>query len=129
MNASALLAARILAIAAAVATLGLVSWAADWSWPGLAFLLAMMAWCVSPYAVLAVATRRPRASRAGAAVLVATTVLASAFAAFVYVDVFFVHLDAQGALVLLFVPVVQWVGVLSALIVASQLELRTRRPL
>jgi hypothetical protein len=127
VTACPLLGARIVALASAVATLGLVAWAADWSWSGLAFLLGLMAWSISPYVVLAVATRKPRASRAGTITLVATTILVAAFAAFVYVDVFFVHLDAQGALVLLFVPAVQWGGATIGLIAATQLEFRARK--
>jgi hypothetical protein len=127
VNARLLLAVRIVAALAMAATLALMAWAASWSWSGLGFLLGLAVWCVLPYAPFLAAARKPRVSRTGCSVLLAMVVLVAAFAAFVYVDAFFVHLDAQGALVLLFVPAWQWAGTLAGLVVASQLEFRARR--
>ena len=127
MNAGFILAIRTVAGACAFATIGLMVWAVSWSWSGLAFVIGLMAWCVSPYAFLAFAARGIRASRAGAVALLVTTLLAGGLAGAAYVDSFFIHLDAQGALVLVFMPVVQWAGALVGVVVASALDSRARK--
>jgi len=118
------LAVRIVAGASAAATLALMLWAMTFSWSGLAFVLGLMAWCVSPYALLAFAAGAMRASRRGAIALLVTTVLVAGAAAAAYVDAFFIHLDAQGALILVFMPVWQWVGAVIGIVVASLLPSR-----
>ena len=118
------LAVRIVAGASAAATLALMLWAMTFSWSGLAFVLGLMAWCVSPYALLAFAAGAMRVSRRGAIALLVTTVLVAGAAAAAYVDAFFIHLDAQGALILVFMPVWQWVGAVIGIVVASLLPSR-----
>jgi hypothetical protein len=56
--------------------------------------------------------------------LLVTTVLVAGAAAAAYVDAFFIHLDAQGALILVFMPVWQWVGAVIGIVVASLLPSR-----
>ena len=124
MNDRLVLAVRIVAGASAAATLALMLWAMTFSWSGLAFVLGLMAWCVSPYVPLGFASRKPRASRKSAVALLVTAVVVAAFAAIVYVDAFFIHLDAQGALILVFMPVWQWVGAVIGIVVASLLPSR-----
>ena len=124
MNAGLARASLATCAAAAIATLALMAWAASWSWSGLAFMVSLMAWCVSPYVPLGFASRKPRASRKSAVALLVTAVVVAAFAAIVYVDAFFIHLDAQGALILLFMPVWQWVGTVIGIVVASLLPPR-----
>lgn len=124
MNDRLVLAVRIVAGASAAATLALMLWAMTFSWSGLAFVLGLMAWCVSPYALLAFAAGAMRASRRGAIALLVTTVLVAGAAAAAYVDAFFIHLDAQGALILVFMPVWQWVGAVIGIVVASLLPSR-----
>ena len=128
MNAGLVLAIRIVAAASAVATLALMVWAMTFSWSGLAFVLGLMGWCVSPYVPLAFAAGGMRASRAGAIALLVTTLIVAGAAGIAYVDAFFIHLDAQGALILIFMPVWQWVGVLVGLVVSSLLASRARNP-
>jgi hypothetical protein len=128
LNAKLLLACRAVAFVAALATLGLIGWAASWSWSGLAFLVGVTVWCISPYALLALAARKPRESRSSAVTLLATTLVVAVSAGIVYGDTFFVHVDAQGALILLFFPLWQWVGALAGVVVANQLEFRARKP-
>jgi hypothetical protein len=118
------LAVRIVAGASAAATLALMLWAMTFSWSGLAFVLGLMAWCVSPYALLAFAAGAMRVSRRGAIALLVTTILVAGAAAAAYVDAFFIHLDAQGALILVFMPVWQWVGAVIGIVVASLLPSR-----
>lgn len=127
MNAGVLLAARMACLAGALATVALMAWAASWSWSGLAFMGALMTWCVSPYVLLGIVSRKPRESRSAAIMLLATALVVAAFAGVVYVDSIFFHPDAQGALVFLFIPVWQGVGAMIGIIVASQLELRARK--
>ncbi len=118
------LAVRIVAGASAAATLALMLWAMTFSWSGLAFVLGLMAWCVSPYALLAFAAGAMRVSKRGAIALLVTTVLVAGAAAAAYIDAFFIHLDAQGALILVFMPVWQWVGAVIGIVVASLLPSR-----
>jgi len=115
---------RLVAGVSAAATLALMLWAMTFSWSGLAFVLGLMAWCVSPYALLAFAAGAMRVSRRGAIALLVTTILVAGAAAAAYVDAFFIHLDAQGALILVFMPVWQWVGAIVGVVVASLLPAR-----
>ncbi len=124
MNDRLVLAVRAIAAASALATLALMAWAMTFSWSGLAFVAGLMAWCLSPYAVLAFAAGAMRASRRGLVALLVTTVLVAGAAAAAYVDAFFIHLDAQGALILLFMPVWQWAGTVIGIVVASLLTPR-----
>jgi hypothetical protein len=124
VNDRLVLAVRAVAATSAVATLALMAWAMTFSWSGLAFVTGLMAWCVSPYAVLALAAGGMRASGRGLVTLLVTTILVAGAAAAAYVDTFFIHLDAQGALILLFMPVWQWVAVVIGLVVASLLPSR-----
>ena len=124
MNARLVFAIRAVAAASALATLALMAWAMTFSWSGLGFVLGLMAWCVSPYAPLAFAAGGLRTSRAGAITLLVTTLVVAGAAGIAYVDAFFIHLDAQGALILVFMPVWQWVGAIVGVVVASLLPAR-----
>ena len=75
MNAGLARASVAACVAAAVATLALMAWAASWSWSGLAFMVSLMAWCVSPYVPLGFASRKPRASRRSAVALLVTVMV------------------------------------------------------
>lgn len=125
----ALRAARAVCIVSAVATVGFMAWVADWSsQPSiLAFMVGLIAWCVSPYVVVALAARAPRASLSAALALLATTIAVAGFAAVVYVDAFFIHLDAQGGLVFLFVPIVQWLGAAVGIVATHLLDRRVAK--
>jgi hypothetical protein len=127
VNGRLVAAVRVVAAASAIATLALMVAAMTFSWSGLAFAIGLMAWCVSPYAVLAFAAGAMRASRRGVIALLVTTILVAGMAAVAYVDAFFIHLDAQGALILLFMPVWQWVGAVIGLFVAAMLPSRQGR--
>ena len=109
---------RSVLISAAAGCLGLMSYAADLS-RGQNFLWAVGfgLWVVSPFVFLLHATRRFDGNRARDIGLLLVSLAMALFAAFVYYDAFFVSLDAQGALVFIFVPLWQWVG--AALSVAA----------
>lgn len=126
MSPALLFAARIIALATAVATLALMAKIASWSWQGAAFMIGLMTWAASPYALLAWVMRRPRDCPGAAITLFVTTLAVALFAVVVYADTVFFHPDAQGGLVFLFIPLWQWVGAAAGLIVASQLDVRAR---
>lgn len=121
------LASRIIALLMAIATAWLLLKAADLSGGSALFLVFLLGWCVSPYALVALAPGRPWRSTEAALVAFATTVAASGFALYVYIVAFLVHPDAQGGLVFLFIPLWQWIGALLGLGVAWLVERRPRR--
>ena len=121
------LAARVLAIAMAIATAGFVIRMADITVGTSLFLLLVLGWCVSPYAAIALALHRPWKSAEAVLVALATTIAIAGLAAYVYIVAFFVKPDPQGGLVLLFIPLWQWVGVVVGLGVAWLMERRTGR--
>lgn len=122
------LAARILALVMAIATAGLVIRMADVTVGTSLFLLLVLGWCVSPYAAIALAMRRPWKSTEAVLVAFATTIGIAGLAAYVYLVTFFVKPDPQGGLVLLFIPLWQWVGVVVGLGVAWLVERRPSPP-
>jgi hypothetical protein len=122
------LASRIIALMMSIATAGLMLKAADLS-AGLAlFLVVMLVWCVSPYALIALALRRPWMSTEAVLAAFATTIAVSGFALYIYTVAFFVKPDAQGGLVFLFIPLWQWIGALVGLGVAWLIERRKPVP-
>jgi len=121
------LAARILAIAMAIGTAGLVIGMADLTVGASLFMLLVLGWCVSPYAAIALALHRPWKSKEAVLVAFATTVAIAGLAAYIYIVAFFVKPDPQGGLVLLFIPLWQWVGVVVGLGVAWLVERRPGR--
>ena len=113
---------RIVLISAAAGCLGLLSYAADLS-SGQNFLWAVGfgLWVVSPFVFLLHATRRFAGNRTRDIGLLLVSLATALFAAIVYYDAYFVSLDAQGALVFIFVPLWQWVG--AALLVGAILRI------
>ena len=102
---------RIVLVSAAACCLGLMSYAADLT-SGRNFLWAVGfgLWVVSPFVFLLHATRRFQGNRTRDVALLLVSLATALFAAFVYYDAFFVSMDAQSALVFIFVPLWQWVG-------------------
>lgn len=81
------------------------------SWGGYLFLAGFIAWALAPYALIAVLQRRLPVTARGTLLGALYTLIALAGVA-VAVDVAFIHIDAQGALVFIFLPVYQLVAVL-----------------
>jgi hypothetical protein len=121
------LAARILAIGMALATAGLVVSMADMTVGTSLFMVLVLGWCMSPYAAIALALHRPWKSTEAVLVAFATTIAIAGLAAYIYTVAFFVRPDPQGGLVLLFIPLWQWVGVVVGLGVAWLVERRPGR--
>lgn len=66
-----------------------------------------IAWAVSPYAYLALMAKFVSTNAAKSAVFF-FSLLAGSFGVWAIVDAMFIHLDAQGGLVYVFLPVWQW---------------------
>ena len=79
-------------------------------------------WAIAPYAVFAAAGAIAR-TRAIVVVTAFVSLAAVLYAAFAYVDVFFVHIHSTGALVFIFVPLYQLV-VAALVLVISLISLR-----
>jgi hypothetical protein len=122
------LATMVLAAAMAIATAGLVLWLADVTVGTSLFLLLALGWCVSPYALVALALRRPWASTDAMLVAFATTLAIAGYALYIYLVAFFVKPDPQSGLVFLFIPLWQWIGAIVGLGVAWLVERRAKGP-
>lgn len=120
------LASRIVAASMAIATAGLVLRMADITVGTSLFLLLALAWCVSPYAAIVLALRKPWTGTEASLVAFATTLGVSGLALYVYSVAFFVKPDPQSGLVFLFIPLWQWVGVVVGLGVAWLVQRRPR---
>ena len=75
----------------------------DW-WRGIA---GHFGWACLPYGILLFFNMIKRGVFKKDFVLLVTTIIVSGFALFIYVDTFFIHLDAQGGLIFLFLPMYQ----------------------
>ena len=93
---------------------------------GYGVLALMLPWAVSPYAGLAFGLRLLRRSRVASRVFAGSAPILAIPGLVAYVDAAFVHLDAQGGLVFVFAPLLQWAAV-AALGVACAL-LRAWKP-
>jgi hypothetical protein len=122
------LASRIIALMMSIATAGLLVKVADLSAGLSSFLVIVLVWCLSPYARLALALRRPWKSTEAVLVAFATTIAVSGFALYIYTVAFFVKPDAQSGLVFLFIPLWQWIGALAGLGVAWLIGRRKPMP-
>lgn len=83
----------------------------DRPWWWLAFSL-FGGWALVPYALVAAATRWRPANRASRSVLCAAAALLSGLSILSLYSAFVIHLDAQSALVFIFLPLWQLVGLL-----------------
>lgn len=78
---------------------------------GYGVLALMLLWAVSPYAGLAFGLRLLRRSRVASRVFAGSAPILAIPGLVAYVDAAFVHLDAQGGLVFVFAPLLQWAAV------------------
>jgi len=133
---SLLLSLRVLLLVLAVATLGIgvymaQPWGDNYAYQdasGYLSLAAMLLWAVSPLAGLAVAARWFRSPRWTLAVFAVGAAAIGVLGVLAYIDVAFVHPDAQGGLAFLTIPVVQWLAALCLFAVCTLLRfVGTRR--
>ena len=80
---------------------------------GYGVLALMLLWAVSPYAGLAFGLRLLRRSRVASRVFAGSAPILAIPGLVAYVDAAFVHLDAQGGLVFVFAPLLQWAAVVA----------------
>jgi hypothetical protein len=74
-------------------------------------------WALAPFATFAAACALARSRAVAIGVLVAA-VVATLFAAFVYIDAFFIHIHSTSALVFIFIPLYQLVAAVILLVAA-----------
>lgn len=79
---------------------------------GYAYLAGFLAWAIAPLAALAWAAGWFRRSRRAWWLFALGAVCIAVWGTIVYVDASLVHLDAQGGLVFLFTPILQWAAAL-----------------
>ncbi len=84
-------------------------------------LFGFMLWAVSPYLVLAFILYFCRNNSTSMTIAFIGTVIIVLAAAVILVDAFFIHLDAQGALVILFLPVYQWLAAFLLILICAVL--------
>ena len=98
----------------AVGTLGVMAYAGQ----SLQSLLSgFTLWALAPFATFAAACALAR-SRSVIVVALIAAVVATLFAAIIYIDAFFIHIHSTSALVFIFVPLYQLVAAAILLLVA-----------
>lgn len=131
MPASPIFFMRVLSGAAMAASVGLaIHMARPWG-DNYAFqhasdyvaLVLFLLWAISPLAALAWAARWFRQPRIASWVYAIGAGAIALFGLYTYVDAALIHLDPQGGLVFLFMPMVQWVA---ALVLAAVCALLVR---
>ncbi|MFQ5546786.1 MAG: hypothetical protein ACE5FV_00730 [Woeseia sp.] len=90
------------------------------------FFIAVAGWGLLPYALVGLTIRWLPASKGSGIVLCMAAVLLSAFGAFGLYQSFVVHLDPQSAIVLIFLPLWQLLGLMPFLCMSWYLA--NRRP-
>jgi len=83
-------------------------------------------WAALPFVVVAVLLRRLAGSRRSEIALLVTAVLLSSSSAFFLYQAFIAHLDPQSALVLIFLPMWQFAGLVPLAAIAFALRERQR---
>lgn len=112
----------------ALATVGLIAYASDltrptaWLWSA-----AISIWSLSPYAVTARATRLAGDARPALGVMLGAALLLSASSIAILSSAFVFHLDPQSALVPIFLPIWQLLGLAPFAIAAQWLARRAAR--
>jgi hypothetical protein len=79
---------------------------------GYVMLVIFVGWAVSPYLFILLAIRREMRDNKGLRIslLIVISLFCMASMAIIF-DTVFVHIDAQGGLVFLFLPIYQWVAI------------------
>ena len=75
-------------------------------------LIGYMLWAISPYFMLAIIFHGFRHHPSASLTALVGTVLIVLASAALLIDAFFVHIDAQGGLIFLFLPIPQWFAAL-----------------
>ena len=105
-------------------------WGDNYAYKDLAdyfYLLGMMLWAISPYLamfiVLFIFSRKK--------VLIKTfsicMLIISLFAGYILFDTMFIHIDAQGGLIFLFLPIYQWLAFFIMLFICAAVNKFTKK--
>jgi hypothetical protein len=112
--------AVITLLGAAVFTLGVMIKAGEGWNQGFAWWLgffAFGAWAVSPYAAMAVMSLAMKRTLPQSLVFLLGCLLVTGFGGVVLIDGFYIHHDAQNALLFVFLPIYQWIGVAATFVI------------
>ena len=82
-------------------------------------LFGMMLWAVSPYLAMFIVLRVITKKEILIKTFSVCTFAISLFAAFILFDTMFIHIDAQGGLIFLFLPIYQWLAFIVFLFICS----------
>jgi hypothetical protein len=78
---------------------------------GYLVLLGFLAWACAPYLYLYCISRRTAVSRALKVSRIILALIVCVGGVAILIDITFIHLDAQGGLALLFIPIYQWIAI------------------
>lgn len=70
--------------------------------------MGFIAWAISPYGLLSILISISKSHKAKIGTLI-IAIITSIFGAGIIIDALYIHLDAQGGLVYIFIPFWQWV--------------------
>jgi hypothetical protein len=90
-------------------------WGDNYAYKGFSDYLTLfgyMLWAISPYFMLAIIFHGFRHHPSASLVALVGTVLIVLASAALLIDAIFVHIDAQGGLIFLFLPIPQWLAAL-----------------
>ncbi|HBG06446.1 MAG: hypothetical protein A2075_13085 [Geobacteraceae bacterium GWC2_58_44] len=115
-----------LSAASAISTLAMMTYASQpWEMPfdlligWIGFMCGFGTWAISPYLMLGSKARKLNATTRQSLPLFVGTVLVSIFGAYTLVETIFIHPDAQGGVVFIVLPFLQWIGVAVAVSIAE----------
>ena len=111
---------RLIIISATIFTIAIMVYAAQpWgdnyaykTYSDYLTLIGYMLWAISPYFMLAIISHGFRYHPAASLTALVGIVLIVLASAALLIDTFFVHIDAQGGLIFLFLPIPQWLAAL-----------------
>jgi predicted RNA-binding Zn-ribbon protein involved in translation (DUF1610 family) len=116
----------LISAASAVFTLGMMTYASKpWrmastqfvGWIG--FMLGFGLWAISPYVMLGLKSRKRNYTARQSITFLVGIILLAAFGVYGILDTMFIHPDAQGALIFVFLPGWQWIGVVVTIGIAE----------
>ncbi|MEE9523684.1 MAG: hypothetical protein V3V59_02920 [Thermodesulfovibrionales bacterium] len=102
-----------LSVLASVITLSLMVYAGQGWEQGIVWWLGFLAfgiWAISPYCFMTISHYLLINNNKQSIVFLVSSILIILFGMFIYYDGFFIHIDAQSALLFIFIPLYQWIG-------------------
>lgn len=111
--------AKLITILSLLVTMGLMiysaqPWGDNYAYKNIAgyiLLGVFLAWAASPYVILWLLSNKAVDDRVSVLTILGGTVLICGLTLALLIDTVFIHIDAQGGLVFLFLPIYQWIAV------------------